>query len=179
VHLFFSLPKKVVRDSGNSNAIWTYSWVVANRYKFEGSRDLEIFINAFSPLATAAKLSLRDVEKAFALLAMANANASMHYLPWPIIIKLKYPMLVPGLASGDANAHKEAHKVLSELGFGNDEIWICDYFSALHLSVVSGFESLNEGQKKALQKYTPSFHYHDREGLMPIWLRLIDVAVDL
>ena len=178
VHLFFSLPKKLKRDTGSSNAIWTYSWKVAERYEFPQTRDLEVFIQAFSLLAGAINFSLRDVEKAFALLALSNAGSSMHYLAWPIVMKLRFPALYKSLLGADKGAHTEAIRLLGSFGFAPTELWIVDYFVALHSSVIKGFEALTDDQKQALQDYKPSFLYHQRADLIAIWLCQIDVAVD-
>lgn len=178
VHLFFSLPKKIKRDTGASNAIWAYSWEVARRYDFGQTRDLEGFVNTFSLLACAANFSLRDVEKAFALLALSNAGSSMEYLAWPIVIKLRFPTLYKSLINSENSAHTEAIRVLSSFGFQPSNFWIVDYFVALHLSILNGFETLTDVQKQALQDYKPSFLYQQRADLISMWLRQIDVAVE-
>lgn len=102
----------------------------------------------------------------------------MHYLAWPIVIKLRFPKLYKGLVNDDLNAHTEAARVLGTFGFEPSDLWIVDYFVALHLSVAKGFDALTDEQKKALQDHRPSFMYNQRSDLIATWLRRIDVAIE-
>ncbi|HET6720562.1 MAG TPA: P-loop NTPase fold protein [Rhodocyclaceae bacterium] len=177
VHLFLSLPKKKSFDTGQSNSNWIYAWKVAQRYQFRETQQLENFIGAYTPVATALGMSLRDVEKAFALLAMANANAAMDYLAWPIVLKLRYPNTFAQLLDGSKSAHREAADILTNLDLRGSDVWIRDYFHALHLSIIKGQESLGEDQKTALKDYAPRNHLRSPTDLIRFWLRMIDVAI--
>lgn len=176
IHLFLTLPKRKSLDTGQSNAAWVYAWQVGKRYRFHESRDFEVFVNAFGQLSAALDLSLRDVEKAIALLALTGNNSqSMHYLAWPIVLKLRYPYIYRGLLSTNRESHLRALELLNTIDAGDTHFWIRDYYLALHSEIAHGREHLTDAQRMHLEKYSPrGFHVGD---IFSSFLKRIDVAL--
>jgi hypothetical protein len=176
IHLFLTLPKKRSIETDQFNATTVYAWSIAKRYNFQHSRDFEIFVNAFGQISAALDMSLRDVEKAIALVAFAGGvTQQTHYLAWPIVLKLKYPELFRSLLSGDRNAHQEAINILEAINTGDTHFWLRDFFLAVHHLYLVGREALNDEQKRAIDHYSSRMARPDK--MLELFLKRIDIAL--
>ena len=67
-------------------------------------------------MATAFKLSLRDIERAVALYAFSQPHTLLsHYLAYIIALKIKKPQLLQRLVSNEKRAHEEAKAIIDRL----------------------------------------------------------------
>ncbi|MER2513117.1 MAG: P-loop NTPase fold protein [Nitrosomonas ureae] len=174
IHLFLALPKSRSIDLRGSNATSVYAYHVAERYNFENSMALQNFIFAFGQLSAVFDMSLRDVEKAFTLVALAGLSESLPHLAWPIVLKLRYPDVFSGLVADDRESHQKAIDILRTIEPGDSDCWSRDYFLAAHTERVNGREELAETLKRALTERAPRFHSRD---VLRTLLKRIDIAV--
>ncbi|EXI84097.1 MAG: putative P-loop ATPase [Candidatus Accumulibacter regalis] len=175
IHLFLALPKSTSIDSDKSNATSVYASHVAKRYRFENSVALDNFVYAFGQLSAAFDMSLRDVEKAFTLLALAGVSESAAHLAWPIVVKLKYPDVFRGLLAGDRASHQKAIDLLQKIDPGDNNCSIRDYFLAIHTQRVKGREELPETLKQALTNFAPRITFHG--DVLRFLMKRIDIAL--
>lgn len=179
VHLFLRLPKKADASNDQSNANWTYLWELTKHYKLnnDNSRTLESFIASFSVIASTMGMSLRDMEKGMALLALEGVSNSTPYLSWLIALKLKHPDLFAGLLKEDINAHQAAFNILGSMQVSDNYIfWVRSYFLALHRLSGFGKDSLSEQHTIDLDQFKPTGFYHSNSPLY-FWLKRLDIAI--
>jgi len=177
IHLFLALPKSRSIDLRHSNATSIYANHVAERYNFGQSMALQNFIFAFGQLSAAFDMSLRDVEKAFTLVALAGVSESLPHLAWPIVLKLKHPNVFRGLVAGDLESHQKAIELLQKIEPSDDNCWQRDYFLALHTERVYGKDELAEELKQALSNYGPGIYISIRGDVLRVLLGKIDIAL--
>lgn len=176
VHMYLRLPKRAIAlgDHGNSN--WNYLWKLADHYKFPRSQELEQFINCLSILASIMKLSLRDLEKCVALLALNGVSNSAIYLAWSIALKLKHPQIFYGLLLDDINSHIQASELLSKMVPSEyAHFWIKDYFYPLHMIAANCADKLSEDQINNMKRLQPNGFYNGSP--LNFWLNRIDIAI--
>lgn len=175
IHMYLRLPKSAEPSGGHSNANSKYLRELSKHYKFQETQDLEGFVTWFSVLASIMGMSLRDLEKGMALLALNGPSSSSAFVAWPIALKLNHPNIFNGLLRGDLNAHKlaivELEKIISI--YRNDSR-LFKYFFLLHTSIVGEVE-LTAEQNQELNKLKPSnLIYTDNP--LHYWLNRIDIA---
>jgi hypothetical protein len=178
IHLFFRLPK--LMDSGyRRDANYVYLVSLSKHYKFDsaGADYLNTFIRTFSTLGTYTGMSLRDMEKAMALLAIAGIDNQAVYLSWLIFLKLKKPQIFNGLLISEIGAHKEAKTFLNNLNDPENKLeWMKTYFDALHSVFIDGEDSISDKQKQAIENGKPSGFFRTNIPL-DFWLRKLDIGI--
>ena len=178
VHLFFSLPKKSTFSTGNDYN-WRYCFTLAEKYKLnnESKKPFNDFVQDFSKIAHAMSLSFRDIEKAIALLAFANARDDKIYFAWPIALKLKKPYLLSRLVRNEMPAHQEAQQYMQALfKQDNDSRFYCyGLFQALHKGHASGFDTLTDTEKAEFQSTGRVRNPHE---FLHYLLSRIDIKID-
>jgi len=179
VHLFFTLPKKTKMAGNHENANYKYLQEISKHYKFEGTRSLEVFIDEFSQFSVEMKMSLRDMEKGMALLALSGIHETAVYLSWLIALKLKHPRIFNGLLRQEVWADKESLEILANMVFpkGTD-LWAKKYFKAYHQLKVSGYESLTADEKETLTAGHHESRTYAPNGLVPFLLKRVNIAIN-
>jgi hypothetical protein len=180
VHLFFTLPKSSLLMTGSHDYNFRYCFTVADSYRFntQNKKPLNDFVQEFSKIVHAMPLSFRDIEKAFALLAMANADDRMVYYAWPIALKLKRPDIFTGLVRDEIPAHQEAIKYLQTL-FSKEDGRYYHYglYQVLHKLHASGIDALTDTERKELE-ITPFIRGSNPKEFLPNILRRLDIQVN-
>lgn len=175
IHLYLKLPKKVEATNNHSNANWNYLHKLEEHYKFERSQHLDHFIESLSVFASTMGMSLRDLEKGMALLAINGIDNSATYLAWPVALKLKHPEIFNGLLNDDIKFHKSAFELLNKMNASEHyHFWAKKYFIALHLSEAIGIEKLTDEQRKDLEECKPTSYF--RGNPLRYWLKRLDIA---
>lgn len=176
IHMSLSLPKNVASEREQSNANWKYLHQLAKHYKFPVNQYIEQFINNFSAIASITNMSLRDLEKAMALLALNGIDSSASYLAWPVFLKLKYSSIFHGILNRDVSAHIKAADILDKMNISeNFRFWIKKYFVPYHIKMAHGYEKLTLDQRNELDQYNPTGYFTDEDPLQ-IWLKRLDIA---
>ncbi|HRE73034.1 MAG TPA: P-loop NTPase fold protein [Accumulibacter sp.] len=175
IHLFLALPKSRSVDSDKSNATSVYASHVAKRYEFQDSMELNNFVYTFGRFSAAFDMSLRDVEKAFTLLALGGLSESSTHLAWPIVVKLKHPDVFRGLVAGDLASHQQAIDLLQKIEPGDNDFPIRDYFIAVHTVHIKGREGLAERLQQALTNCAPRIIVHG--DVLRFLMKRIDIAL--
>lgn len=175
IHMHLKLPKKTEASGDQSNANWNYLQRLADHYNFKKSQELDHFINSFSVFASTMQMSLRDLEKGMALLALNGVGNSATYLAWPVALKLKHPNIFNGLLNEDIDSHKDAAELLDKMNASERyHFWAKKYFLPFHLSAAYGVDKLTEEQKNDLEQYKPTHWYHGNQ--LRFWLKRLDIA---
>lgn len=178
VHLFFRLPKKTEMGCNHTNANYTYLCKIFEHYKLENTRYLEVFIDEFSLFSVAMGMSLRDMEKGMALLALSGVHESAVYLSWLIALKLKHPCIFNGLLRQDVEADKKSLEILAKIHVPHDiHFWAKKYFRAYHRKKVFGHESLTDDEKKTLTGENLGLRMYASNDPMPFLLKQINIAI--
>lgn len=178
VNFFFRLPRKATVKNFDRGYATKYIKHVFQRYKFTED-DHSDFIFCLATLFTVTDISLRDVEKAVALYAIALpfGQNQPFFLSYVILLKLRNPDLLSRLLADDQAAHKEAsaaagawsHKV-GDSGF-ND--FILKAILQLHAAHLSGdFENVGE-ELKHVYKYS-----RNRSGMLKAAAEMIDLPIE-
>lgn len=110
IHLTFSLPK--LGDAGSQRAGEAFVNALAIDYQFGKHQEYARAFGEFlSAIAQPFRLSLRDLEKAFAMLAVSVPSqlVSSELAAYLIAIRLKSPEIVPGIVAGDNDTFKLLH----------------------------------------------------------------------
>lgn len=175
IHLFLALPKSRSIDSEERNATSVYASHVAKRYKFQDSIELKNFVYHLGKFAAAFDMSLRDVEKAFTLLALGGLSESSAHLAWPIVVKIKHPDVFRGLVAGDLESHKKAIELLQKIGPGDKDFPMRDYFVAVHTVGLKGSDGLAERLQQALTNSAPRIAFHG--DVLRFLMKRIDIAL--
>lgn len=173
VHLNLKLPKNVDLEREATNANWKYLNKLTGHYKFPNNDNLNQFIGSFSVFSSLLNMSLRDLEKGMALLALAGINSYTPYMAWPIALKLKRYDIYKGLLDGDLSADEKAIMVLE--GFNTPQglnFWNKRYFLPYHIIKYYGRGKLTEEQNKDYEGLKPNTHQDPFIG----WLKKIDLV---
>lgn len=174
IHMHLKLPKKAKASADHSNANWNYIQKLVNHYKFQRTQELGHLIDSLSVFASIMQMSLRDLEKCMALVAL-NGEESIDYLAWPVVLKLKHINIFEGLLRGDIESHKDAASLLQKMSASeNCHFWAKEYFHPYHLSKAYGLEKLTKEQKDDLDKYRPRSHFGGDSFLF--WLKRLEIA---
>lgn len=137
VHLFLRLPKGGERASDYHR---NFVADVVNRYGFGDSRRDAVsnLVHVLADWVAPANLSLRDIERACALIVMSNAleKRGMEFLVYVVVLKIKYPGLYERLVRNEEAAHREAIGLLAKQYSPdippNEIQWPKLYFKMLH-----------------------------------------------
>jgi predicted KAP-like P-loop ATPase len=176
VHMFLKLPKSAEATGNHSNANWRYLNKLAEHYKFERSQPLEEFISSFSVVASLMKMSLRDLERGMALLALNEIGSSAPYLAWPIALKLKHPDIFAELLNDEKSAHKKAADLLQPLESSEQyHFWLKRYFWPFHIIQSGGGDTLTDLQIEEMKQYSPSIRLTGCP--LRFWLKRLDIAI--
>lgn len=178
VNFFFQLPRKATVKNFDSGYATEYVKHVFQKYKFtEG--DHSDFIYCFANLYTVTDISLRDVEKAVALYAIALpfGQNNPFFLSYVILLKLRNPDLLSRLLADDQAAHKEASaaaeawfRKVGDSGF-ND--FVLKAILQLHAAHLSGdFENVGEELKHVFK------HSRNRSSMLRAAAEKIDLPIE-
>lgn len=176
VHFNLKLPKNSNTENESTNASWIYLRTLSNHYKFSNDQVLYSFIKSFSVFSSLMDMSLRDLEKGMALLALNGVNQSTEYMAWPISLKLKRLDIFNGLLVNDIKAHAQAIELLESINPSEySNFWIKKYFLPYHIIRVHGRGKLTEEQNKDYEHYKPNGYYGGKEPLIQ-WLEKLDLV---
>lgn len=177
IHMHLKLPKNAVASNDQENANWSYLQKLVDHYKFERSQELDHFISSLSVFASIMKMSLRDLEKGMALLALNGVENSAVYLAWPVSLKLRHPDIFNGLLNDDIDSHKDAIELLDKMSASEHyHFWAKKYFLAFHNSKAYGTDKLTDDQKTDLEQYKPNNYFRSISPLH-YWLKRLDIEI--
>lgn len=176
IHMSLRLPKNIATRRESSNANWKYLNRLVKHYNFPETNDLHKFISDLSVFASIISMSLRDLEKGMALLALHGVDKSARYLAWPVVLKLKYPEIFHGILNEDKNAHENAVELLKTMNVSEQhQFWSKKYFLSYHASKAFGQEQLTEEQLANLDNYRPNGFWHDDDPIV-FWIKRLDIS---
>lgn len=178
IHAHLKLPKADEATADQSNFNWKYLWALSDHYKLSSgsSREpLNHFISTFSVFASIMGMSLRDLERGVAMLALYGVSESSTYMAWPVVLKLKHPKIFSGLQKDDPIAHQAAAKLLHDMDASEHyHFWAKKYFLPLHIAAYKGQEALTDEQRTDLEQYAPRGHFRQDKPLQ-FWLKRLDI----
>jgi hypothetical protein len=136
VNFFFRLPKQQQKE----NISRRYIEETLSRYNFYNTSGYSQFRDHLTVLAVSFSLSLRDIQKAVALYALAHPISDWHYgfLEYVIVLKITKPLLLQRLIKGEIEAHKEAKEFLSPLS-DDLNVWYLKFLTEWHIAHASDF----------------------------------------
>jgi hypothetical protein len=177
IHMYLKLPKNVEASSGQSNANWSYLWKLAEHYKFQKTEALEHFIKNLSVFASIMKMSLRDLEKGMALLALNDVSDSAEYLAWPVALKLMRPDIFNGLLNDEVAAHLKALDLIEKMEASEYfSFWAKKYFIGLHATAAGEVKRLSAEQIEEYKNLRPNW-FHGSGTPLKFWLKRLDIAI--
>jgi hypothetical protein len=176
VNFFFLLPI-LHRDSESSKRyIASYVRHVLKRYNFDSGREASVFKETFAVLAAHYNLTLRDIERAIALYAIAQpVNGFSALLAYVITVKVAKPKLFQKLITDSIEAHKEAKALIDPL---NSKSRLFNSFSELHAAHINNFTSIGEDLTLATQELSWNFGISESQ-LFKFLAEKIDLSMEL
>lgn len=127
VHFFLRLPKaQVSAHTGINKRLINYCEHVMQNYgQATNNQMVNVFVETLAFWSTQFGLSLRDIEKAFALYMLSNRVHAMRLLAYLIALKIKKPDVFYGILKSDQIAHKkqitEFEKIIAAM---HDEVGV-------------------------------------------------------
>jgi len=177
IHMYLRLPKQAPASGDHSDANWKYLWKLVDHYKMNKTEQLQHFIKNLSVFASIMNMSLRDLEKGMALLALNDVGNSAEYLAWPVALKLMRPDIFNGLLNNEAAAHLKALDLIEKMeaseGF---YFWAKNYFLGLHAAAANDVKRLTDEQIEEFKKLSPR-GYYGPESPLKYWLKRLDIAI--
>lgn len=177
IHMNLRLPKNDETTGNYSDANCNFLRSLAQHYYLQNADKTEDFIRNFSIFASIMKMSLRDLEKGMALLALNGVGNDSEYLAWPIALKLKEPEIFNGLLNDDKDAHIRALNLLEKMEVrGGVIFWAKSYFIGLHATDANDVKRLSTEQIEEYKKLRPNW-FHGSGTPLKFWLKRLDIAI--
>jgi hypothetical protein len=177
IHMNLRLPKNTEITGNYSDANCNFLRRLAQHYYLQNDEKIEVFIRNFSIFASIMKMSLRDLEKAMALLALNGVQSDSEYLAWPIALKLKHPEIFIGLLNDDKDAHIKAFNLIEKMETRDGVyFWAKGYFLVLHATAANQVSRVTTEQIENYKQLIPSW-FHGAGSPLKYWLKRLDIAI--
>ena len=177
VHFWLRLPKATDGARRNTDHNLVYCRNLAKRYGLSGRND-DAFCVVLGSLASAQGLSLRDLDHAFALYALAQPIGNVAaLLAWIVFVKVSDPDLFAGLMNGELAAHNKANDLAVKLESKTGNNYTLTIMKALHNGHASGFKT--PFPQDAAQMLSGHGAWSlDRERIIPELCKKIDLTLE-
>lgn len=183
VNLFFHLPKYRPANIVPNQQVERVVSDVRQKYNLGDSNKHQPYLQIISTFATLYDLSLRDIERAFALYSLAQPiSAAGDLLAYLISLKIKRPDFFRGFINGNIrDCHKEAREFLEKrcAEFNINTPGIGDYLRLLieiHETCFTGQDKFSDKSRSLFHQFYGAMHTKPCDLFMSL-ARRIDLPV--
>lgn len=176
INLWFGLPK-----GKSTNVVYSFNYTFCNevlvkRYNTPQNNNVSEFLVSMSEFANLYDFSFRDLEQAFILYNLQPLNASSTFIPWLIVLKMKFPDMFAKIIQNDMNVHYELAEMLSQQQKNLPDFYHLVFFKEVHLAHYNNtFDNLSPEVRQILRRFG---NVYASQELLPSLAKKLDLQID-